>query len=183
MQRSDAELMQAIAANDAAAFAAFYDRHAPRVLGVLRRLLGQPGDAEDALQEAFWQVWERAERFDPGRSSPLVWLLLIARSRALDLLRRRGGERPIAAIAEPAGDADPGLPVERSEDRQRVRRALAAIPGEQRHAIDLAFFGGLTHDQIARRLGLPLGTVKTRIRLGLRRLRDLLCEQPEVSVS
>ncbi len=183
MQRSDADMMQAIAAGYAAAFADFYDRHAPRALGLLRRLLGQPGDAEDVLQETFWQIWDRADRFDPSRSTPLVWLLLIARSRALDLLRRRGSERPAAAVVEPVYTGDPGRPLELWEDRQRVSRALAALPGEQRRVIDLAFFGGLTHDEIARRLGVPLGTVKTRIRRGLLRLRDLLRDHPEVSLS
>src|SRR5205085_12271136 len=121
--------------------------------------------AGDVLQEAFLRVWDRAATFDPRKGPPEGWVLMIARCRAVDRLRRR---RPTAdEAAEPAADQPPGRELERREDAGRVTAALAGLPAEQAEAIRLAFFGGLTHDQVARTLGLPLGTVKTRIRLGM----------------
>jgi RNA polymerase sigma-70 factor (ECF subfamily) len=173
MDVTDHHLLDRIAAGDDAAFADFYDRHAPRVLGSLLRLLGQRDDAEDVLQETFWQVWSRAGQYDPGRSTPGVWLFLIARSRALDRLRQqrpRGEGTP----QEPVTLAEPLESMERKETSQQVRAALAQLPDEQCRAITLAFFGGLTYEQVAQRLAVPVGTAKTRIRLGMRRLRHLL---------
>jgi RNA polymerase sigma-70 factor (ECF subfamily) len=172
---ADQELIRAVAAGDAVAFAELYDRHAARVLGLLVRWLGDRGEAEDALQETFWHVWRRAARYDPGRAPPAVWLLLIGRSRALDRLRRR---RPEAAAAEGADADDPAAALVEEESSRQVREALALLPEEQRSAILLAFYGGLTHEQVARRQAIPLGTVKTRIRLGMKRLRQLLGGAP-----
>lgn len=162
---------------DRTAFAAVYDRLAPRVYGFLLKLLGNRPDADDVLQETFLQVWNQAERFDPTRASPDGWVLMIARSRAGDRLRKRAASKLVAEGAnEPSTTAHPGERAEVADDARRVSAALARIPPEQRDLIRLAFYDGLTHEQIARTLGLPLGTVKTRIRLGMMRLRDLCAE-------
>ncbi len=170
---TDECLVERVAGGDRAAFAALYDRYAPRLLGLIVKILGIRGEAEDVLQETFLQVWSSAGRFDPTRSPPDVWLLLLARSRALDRLRRRvaatgpAGEEPCAADDPPAEAA-------RRDEADRARSAVAGLPADQRVAVELAFFQGLTHEQIAAKVGAPLGTVKTRIRLGLNRLRARL---------
>lgn len=171
--RSDELLLSRVAAGDRAAFTDFYDRHAARVLGLLVRMIGDRASAEDVLQETFWRAWSRASQYDPTRASAAVWISLIARSRAIDLLRRR----PRAATLGESFDAatpDDTLQVDAREQRSGARRALDQLPHEQRQAILLAFFGGLTHEQIAAKEQQPLGTVKTRIRLGMKRLRDIL---------
>jgi RNA polymerase sigma-70 factor (ECF subfamily) len=171
MSDTDLDLLGRVAARDRAAFAALYDRYAPRAFGLILKLVRNRTDAEDVLQEAFLQVWNQAGRFDPGRASADVWVLLIARSRAVDRLRRRTvvttDEVPDAGRTE-----EPAAGLVRREEGDRVRAALGHLPAEQRDPICLAFFHGLTHEQIAARLSLPLGTVKTRIRLGMARLRD-----------
>jgi RNA polymerase sigma-70 factor (ECF subfamily) len=174
MDKSDSQLMMDIARGNAAAFADFYSRHASRVFGLVQRMVGTQSDADDVLQETFWQVWNRADRFDTRRGTPLVWLLLLARSRARDALRRRRPSADIAVAASLMLDSDPSGPAVRDESARRLREAMKRIPGEQRTAIEMAFFEGMTHEEVAQRLGLALGTVKTRIRLGMRRLRGLL---------
>lgn len=173
MQGSDAELLERIKTGDGTAFAAFYDRHAPRVLGLLVRWLGHRQDAEDILQETFWQVWSRAKQYDAARAAPEVWLLLIARSRALDRLRGRRVQANPPSV-EPVAIVDPGGALEQGEAARRLREALAELPEEQRSAIALAYYAGLTYEQVAQRQAIPAGTAKTRIRLGMRRLRRLL---------
>jgi RNA polymerase sigma-70 factor (ECF subfamily) len=180
MTPSDVELMRRTATGDRDAFAALYDRLAPRAFGLVLHLLRNRGDAEDVLQETFLRVWDRARTFDPQKCPPEGWVLMIARCRAVDRLRRRQptGDEP----AEPTADSQPpGREIERQEDACRIAAALAGLPAEQAKAIRLAFFGGLTHEQVARLLGLPLGTVKTRIRLGMIRLRDRLGARNEVA--
>jgi RNA polymerase sigma-70 factor, ECF subfamily len=171
MSLSDQELLGRTAARDRDAFAALYDRFAPRAFGLILRIIRNRTDAEDVLQEAFLQVWNHAARFDPKRSAPDVWVLLIARSRAVDRLRKRRlvtqGELPDPATQDDVGDGLVGR-----EDAEMLRSALELLPPEQCELIRRAFFWGLTHEQIARELNLPLGTVKTRIRLGMIRLRD-----------
>jgi RNA polymerase sigma-70 factor (ECF subfamily) len=179
MENSDQQLVSRIASGDSAAFAEFYDRHAPGVLGLLLRLLGQRADADDVLQETFLQVWRRAPQYDAGRATPVGWLVLIARSRAVDHLRQRRPTNVAAAESICATLTDPADGLERQEVARCMRAALQRLPEEQRSAIGLAFFAGLTHEQVAQRLGVPLGTAKTRIRLGIQRLRTLL---EEVSV-
>lgn len=168
---TDAELLTRIAADrDAAAFAALYDRLAPRVLGLLLRVLRNRTDAEDVLQEAFLQAWNQAARFDPARSVPLGWVLMIARSRATDRLRKK----PFATAEQPPDlphQPDPTAGLQAGETVGQVSAALQSLPPEQSEPIRLAFYDGLTHEGIAVKLGLPLGTVKTRIRLGMARLR------------
>jgi RNA polymerase sigma-70 factor (ECF subfamily) len=174
MEWSDQQLLQCIASGNEAAFGAFYDRHAPRVLGLLRRWLGGHAAAEDVLQETFWQVWCRAARYDASRAPPDVWVLLIARSRASDYLRHQQLQVASSTEREPAIVDEPSRALERLESAQQIATALAQLPEDQRRAITLAFFEGLTHEQIAEYLTIPLGTAKTRIRLGMKRLRDLL---------
>ncbi len=160
---------------DPRAFAAFYDRYNGRILGFLTRLMTCRGDAEDATQDAFWQVWVQSHRYDPRRGRPSAWLLMMARTRALDLLRRRRAARELEArdlehLTLPPAD-------ERSEQRevrQVTRAALAALPPDQRLAVTLSFYHAYTHQEIAEITNTPLGTVKSRIRLGMGRLRELL---------
>ena len=173
METMDRQLVNRIAEGDAEAFVDFYDRHAPRVLGMLVNMLRQRADAEDVLQEVFWQVWCNAKKYDPSRSPPEVWLLLLGRSRAVDKLRKRVlNESPFGP--EPTILLDPRDAMESNECNCRVKEALAELPDEQRSALTLAFYGGLTNEQVARQEAIPLGTAKTRIRLGMRRLRVLL---------
>jgi RNA polymerase sigma-70 factor (ECF subfamily) len=177
MTASACELIGRVARErDRAAFAAVYDRLSPRVYGFLLRLLRNRTDADDVLQETFLQVWNQAERYDPGRANADGWVLMIARSRAADRLRKRG-TGVAEPTREPAAVADPGERLERSDESNRVCSALCDLPAEQQELIRLAFFDGLTHEQIARERKLPLGTVKTRIRLGMIRLRDRFADQ------
>jgi RNA polymerase sigma-70 factor, ECF subfamily len=173
MTPSDHDLIGRTAARDRAAFAALYDRYAPRAFGLILRIMRNRTDAEDVLQETFLQVWNQAARFDPNRSAPDVWLLLIARSRAVDRLRKRRVATK-EELPDPATRDEPDDGLIRREDAEQLRSALEQLPPEQRDLIRRAFFGGLTHEQIATELNIPLGTVKTRIRLGMTRLRDRL---------
>jgi RNA polymerase sigma-70 factor (ECF subfamily) len=175
----DVYLMGRIAAGDREAFARLFDRHAPAVLGLLARILGTRGEAEEVLQEVFLQAWRQAGRYEPGRSTPRGWLLVLARSRALDSLRSREARQ--RREVEAAGDGPPpeSPPVgteglEALERRQRVTSALGLLPPEQRRCIELAFFEGLTQSQIADRLDAPLGTIKSRIHMGMNKLRQVL---------
>lgn len=176
MSYSDVDLLASMAAGDRAAFGQFYDRHAPRILGLLMKLLGRRGDAEDVLQETFWQVWLQAERFHERRSQPGSWVLLIARSRAMDHLRRKrvrdakviNGDGTIDAAA----GGDPLL--DHQDWKHHASAALLQLPREQSALIGLAFYEGWTHEEIAERTDLPLGTVKTRIRRGLMSLKESL---------
>ncbi len=177
MDPTDEQLLARIADHDSDAFSAFYDRYAPRAYGLLRRMLADREDADDVLQEVFWQVWRNARQFDPRRGTVKAWLTLMTRSRALDRHRRRGreagvGELPVQ-LHDPAAVDDGN---EHAEQMHRARRALEGLQQEQRDAIQWAFFGGLSHSEIAARAGLPLGTVKTRIRTGMMKLREALAE-------
>lgn len=178
----DIDLLRRIAGGCGDALAVFYDRYSSLVWGLLRRMLGDSGEAEEVLQEAFLQVWRDARRYDSERASPRGWLLLIARSRALDRLRKRAAiERREEAIArETAGRAAAPLGSRRLEhldDRQRIHSALDRLPREQRRVIELAFFQGLSQTEIAAHLGAPLGTVKSRALLGMKRLRQIFASE------
>lgn len=174
----DRELMSRVAARDGAAFARLFELHAPVALGLLDRILGRRGEAEEVLQEVFLQVWMQADRYQADRSSPRGWLLMLARSRALDRLRRRdAARRREEAAGDEGGEAIPAIGterLERAERRRQVDSALGLLSPEQRRCIELAFFEGLTHTQIAERLEAPLGTVKSRILLGMNKLRQAL---------
>ena len=174
----EAALVERVAQGDGAALRALYDRCAARAMAVARRILGDPQEAEEVVQETFVQVWRQADRFDALRGSPAAWVSTIARSRAIDRLRsREAGERVhLAARAEEDRSSAPaaGEVAEGRELRQRVGAALHSLPVEQRRTLELAYFEGLSQSQIAARLGDPLVTVKTRVRLGLSRLAALL---------
>lgn len=181
-RQRDLELLARIAGGDGAALAELYDRLAPMLLALARRILGDPAEAEEVVQEAFLQVWNQAPRYEAQRSAVSTWLVLITRSRAIDRLRtlrvmgrtldgfqlERKGEQ-----ASPEGAAS----VQDQERRRRVRRELAELPAEQRDVLELAFFEGLTQSEIAERTGTPLGTVKTRTLLAMKKLRKSLQEE------
>lgn len=150
--------------------AALYDRYSSLVYSVALRVLGDTGGAEDVLQEVFMQLWRNPGAFDSSRGNLGAWLGVIARNRAIDGLRKRRPETDIADVivsVEPdmAGDA------ERARAMEKVRRALGGMPTSQRSALEMAYFEGLTHTEIAAKTGEPLGTIKTRIRAGLHALR------------
>lgn len=181
-QISDLEMVQGIVRREPGAFAAFYDRHASTVFGFLCRMLGDSTEAEDVLQETFWQIWKQGGTYDPTRGRPMAWVVQIARSRGLDRLRqvRLRVQRQAGPIEEHleqvhAQNETDAKTIQLDTQRQ-VRRAMDGLPSEQQEAIILAFFGGFTHQEIAERLGAPLGTVKTRIRLGMRKLEEKLRE-------
>jgi len=189
---SDAALVKLVAERRPEALAELYDRFAPTLLALARRVLDNHADAEEVLQEVFVQVWNRGERYDPSRSSVSTWLVLIARSRAIDRLRsRRVIERTHEATAQAAvgasgasGVGEPHTSPEALENvfiherHERVRREMAALPAEQRQVLEMAFYQGLTQSEIAASAGLPLGTVKTRTLLAMKKLRNAL--RPEI---
>ena len=179
---ADAELLRRIADRRQEALAVLYDRFAPLLLALTRRILGNGADAEEVVQETFLQVWAQAGRYDPKRSSVPTWLVLLARSRAIDLLRsRRVRERTVAsATAEgPPPDASPEGPasVWYEERRARLAKALAALPEEQRQVLERTFYLGMSQREISEATGIPLGTVKTRTLLAMRKLRESLREE------
>lgn len=172
----DGRLIQAMARGDLFALETFYDRYAPLVFGLAARVTGNAADAEEVLQDVFIQAWRQAARYTPARAAPRTWLLIIARSRAIDRRRRRRQDEmagPSGTEAVEQGE-DPGGDLEGRERREAVRKALRLLPPEQRAAIELAYFEGLTHTEIAARTGDPVGTVKGRLRLGMEKLRGLL---------
>jgi RNA polymerase sigma-70 factor, ECF subfamily len=174
----DVQLMDRVAGGDGEAFARLFEVHSPVTLGFLVRILGRRSEAEEVLQEVFLQVWNQADRYEAGRSTPRGWILMLARSRALDRLRRReSARRREESLAEEEGllEAPVGTArLEAGERRDQVHSALGVLTPEQRHCIELAFFEGLSHTQIADRLKAPLGTVKSRILLGMNKLRQAL---------
>ncbi|MBI4637123.1 MAG: sigma-70 family RNA polymerase sigma factor [Candidatus Rokubacteria bacterium] len=182
MAISGQDLIRRMAAGDRDAFAHFYDRYAPLVYPLVLRIVRADADAADVLQEVFWRAWEAAGTYDAARGSPEAWIVMRARTRAIDRVRsiRRRSETFVAPVDEavaaapeqPGGDA-----AEQAEDRGIIRTALERLAPTQREVLELAYYGGLTQTEIAERLKQPLGTVKTRIRLGLERLREIV-ERP-----
>jgi RNA polymerase sigma-70 factor, ECF subfamily len=167
---ADASLVAAIRNGDEAAMAQLYDRYSGVVYSVALRVLGDTGAAEDILQEVFMQIWRSPDIFDASRGSLAGWLAVIARNRAIDSLRKR---RPEAEITEVIVSVEPDLVrgVEWSRTIEKIRGALGSMPPPQRSALEMSFFEGLTHSEIAAKTGEPLGTIKTRIRAGLLALR------------
>jgi RNA polymerase sigma-70 factor, ECF subfamily len=178
---SDVTLLHSIRDGDEQALASLYDRYRLILFGLILRILHSQSEAEDVLQEVFLQVWQRASSFDEERGRPFTWLVTLARSRAIDRLRSLGARdrvtneagREAEVTGETRDAVDDAI---RSERGETVRRALASLPDEQRSTLVLAYFEGLTQTEIADRLGAPLGTVKTRMRSGMIKLRELLAQ-------
>lgn len=169
----DPELMARIARGDTEALSALYDRHSPHCMALATRILGERAEGEDVLQEVFVRVWEEPERYSPARGSVGAWLVSTVRSRAIDRLRRRGARE---RAAERASDSTPRFAVAPGRPSSTVAMAVQLLPVDQRQVIELAYFEGLTQTEIAERLGLPLGTVKSRLRLGMGKLREAFDE-------
>jgi RNA polymerase sigma factor (sigma-70 family) len=174
---SDEELLAGLAAGRLEALDALYERYKTMAYGIARRITGDDSLAEDVVQEAFLGAWRSADRYVPGRGSVRTWLLAIVHHRAIDAVRRR---RPVAGLPEETEGArtpealtlpDVWGEVSGRMDASAVRKALAALPAPQREAVELAYFGGLSQTEIAERTGVPLGTVKSRVRLALVGLR------------
>jgi len=176
---ADGRAVRRMAAGDERGLAELYDRYARLLYSLALRIVRERSDAEDVLQEAFSQIWRQAHRFDVARGTVAGWLVTVTRSRALDRLRRRkarpespDGERVAAAILDPSEGID--LQLVTMEAVARVRAALAALPDDQRVPLELAYYEGLSQSEIAARLATPLGTIKTRMREAVRRLRNAL---------
>lgn len=182
----EAALVRRMAEGDEAALGTLYDQWVTLVHSLVVHLLRDREEAEEVVEETFWQAWRQASRYDASRGAVSTWLSTIARSRALDRLRarRRVREEPFSQLSpegegdrhEPAADAarDPLAAAEAAERRSLVRSALDGLPPEQREVLEMSYFGGYSQSEIAERTGLPLGTVKTRARLALEKLRDRL---------
>jgi RNA polymerase sigma-70 factor, ECF subfamily len=176
-QTSDVDLLRAIVRRDELALAQLYDRYRVILFGLLVRILNSREEAEDVLQEVFLQVWRRAEDFDENRGRPFTWLVTLARSRGIDRLRSLASRErvAIAGAREPSEQVSDAIAdTLRSEQKNLVTTALEQLPEEQQQPLMLAYYDGLTQSEIAKRTGTPLGTVKTRMRAGLMKLRELL---------
>lgn len=175
---ADRLALSGIARGDAHALADLYDRHARRVYSLALRIVQDGAEAEDVVQDVFVQAWRQASRYDAERGTVAAWLLTMTRTRAIDRLRASQGRSRLAegAASEPASDptVPPDLLLLTAEQVVAVRAALKALPALQRVALELAYYEGLTHVEIAARLDEPLGTVKTRIRTAMLRLREAL---------
>lgn len=179
---NDVALMRQVADRRPEALGILYDRYAPTLLGLGKRILGSQADAEELLQEIFLHVWNHSERYDAGRSSVSTWLLLITRSRAIDRLRTR---KVVERTHETSAQADPPRHTSPEgaenvffhERRERVRGEMEKLPPEQRQVLEMAFYEGLSQSEIAEKAGLPLGTVKTRTLLAMKKLRGALRDE------
>ena len=172
----DARVLAAVARGDRAGLRTLYERHAGRALAIALRIMHSRAEAEEVVQDTFLEVWRRAAQYDRSRGGAGVWIATIARSRAIDRVRARGtAERTASAAAdEPRSEARGVLEeVEQRSARERIAAALGELPAEQRTAIELAYFEGLSQSEIAARTGDPLGTVKSRIRIALGRLASV----------
>ena len=184
----DAELMVRIKAGEQEALGAVYDRHGTAAYALALAILRDPPEAEDAVAKAFAQIWSGRDRFDAAHGTLGAWLNTIVRSRALDLYRARGRRARAYDAARTAAEPawEPVGPEEQAHQhdlRKVVAAALHELPEEQRRALAMAYFEGLTHSEIATALEIPLGTVKTRIRTAMLRLRERLAGQPELRLT
>jgi RNA polymerase sigma-70 factor (ECF subfamily) len=176
--RGDAALLERVLGRDTAAFELLYDRHSGAAYALAQRILGDAGAAEEVVQDAFLSVWRRAESYGEKRGTVRAWLLSIVHHRAIDRVRSRTSREDRQETLEdavlPPDPADTFDQARQSLEGQQVREALQQLPLDQQRSIALAYFGGYTHDEIARHLGLPLGTVKGRLRIGLQKMRAYL---------
>jgi len=182
VEKEDRKWIQRMAAKDAAALDAFYTRYNRIAFSLILRIVGNREDAEDVLTDVFWQVWQQSPRYDSSRGKPIAWVLTIARTRAIDYIRSRNRQRsktdeldantnPPAAPAPSPSEPDAFV---LADTRQAVQEALQTLPEAQRIALEMAYFQGMSHTEIATALGQPLGTVKDRIRNGMLHLRKRL---------
>jgi RNA polymerase sigma-70 factor (ECF subfamily) len=184
----DDQLIAALARQDVGALEMLYDRYGRVAFSLAYRILGDRGSAEDAVQDAFLSVWRQAKSYRRERGSPKTWLMAIVHHRSIDKLRSNasaGMTIPIEDVPEDVGDGDlPGVWRQVWSDMRRasVRNALAKLPVEQKKSIELAYFSGYSQSEIAALMGVPLGTVKGRMRIGLQKLKVML-ERPELGVS
>jgi len=185
----DLTLMERVARADATALDALYVRHAPQLFALCARILGNRAEAEEVLQAVFWEVWRSAGRFSAVRGSPRVYLVQLARSRALSAVRLRrrrdglladvGGQDVLAAeLLGRQADSNALAATMQDEERRRVRSALRELPEAERCVLMLGYFDGLSQSEIATKLGEPLGTVKTRMRRALVHMREQLVDEP-----
>ena len=176
-QRSDEELLDAVASGDDSALAALYDRFGRVAYGLAYRILRDQALAEDAVQEAFLAVWRSAQTYRRERAKPATWILTLVHRRSVDLVRREDRRRAEALdeAREPA-TASVDEEADLRDRRAAVQAALAKLPDDQRQALELAYYGGYTQSELAERLGVPLGTIKSRMFAGLARLRELVPE-------
>lgn len=175
----DLELAASLAAGEVDALARLYDRYGPLAYSVSLRILGDPGKAEDVVQDAFLKLWNSASRFDSHRGSLRTWVITAVRNRSIDYLRGRSAherqerEIPLDTEAQGAG-SDPWREVAASIEHDVIREALSSLPPEQRQTVELAYFGGYSHREIAEMISVPLSTVKGRMRLALEKLNSYL---------
>ena len=177
IESGEEELLDRLYAGDVGALEGVYALHSGYVMGIALRVLRDPPEAEEVVQDVFWQLWKGRVRYDARRGQLRTWLFVIARNRALDRLRRRRppeGDDPEVALGRVAASDDPELDARSRERYRRVQAALGSLGKEQRQAIELAFYGGFSHSEIASQTGAPLGTVKSRIKRGMARLRIAL---------
>jgi len=176
----DVALIRRMVEADETALGALYDRWVRSLYSLVLHLLRDPDEAEDVVEETFWQAWKKADAYEPSKGAVSTWLLTIGRRKALDRLRakKRSREDPIEndqTFADlPSGSPDPSADAEGSELRESVRVALRELPREQREVLELGYFSGMSQTEIAEATGQPLGTVKTRMRLALQKLREPL---------
>jgi RNA polymerase sigma-70 factor (ECF subfamily) len=178
---ADADLIDRVQDGEVSAFEVIVDRHADAAYSLAYRVCGRPVMAEDAVQDAFVSLWRARHRYDRARGSVGAWVLSAVRNRTLDALRRERVKAGKDVNDEAAAERLPGTEqteaeAQRREEGRQIRHALDGLPSEQRQVIELAYFGGLSHSEIARKLSLPPGTVKGRMRLGLSRMRGLLAD-------
>ena len=179
-KESDELLLRRVAQRDMAAYELFYDRHAQAVYNLLVRILFDKSVAEELMQDVFWQVWQKAGQFE-GTGAPAAWLLRMARNRAIDQIRRQRA-RPVTAYAdfdsfEQSAEFvvhDVEHRVEQSWQRQQIQQVLAGIPDEQRLCLELAYFEGMSQREISDKTSTPLGTIKTRMNMGMQKLERML---------
>ncbi len=178
----DRALLRRMATGDETALGALYDLWSGRVHTLAFWILKDADDAQDVVEETFWQIWRTAGRYEGARAAGSTWIMMIARSRALDRLRARKrradwttAPTTVSALQDQSGNApseQPGSRVDSDDEQAQLQHALAALPSEQRSALEMAYFEGLSHGEIAERTAQPLGTVKTRIRLAMQKLRQ-----------
>ncbi len=177
----DRELIRAVARGSGDAVSDLYDRYGSTVYGLALRVLGQPDLAEEVVQDVFAQIWREAGRYDAGRSTVAGWIVMVTRTRSIDRLRARNARPDVSAAVQPtdvaplpSSDRNPETSTIIADNVRVVRGALAQLPDQFRSLIELAYYEGLTHSEIASRTGIPLGTVKTRLRSAMGTLRSVL---------